>query len=87
MQPETPERLFCSRSTRSSTSRLQPTEDEGGRWSPDALERVVSDTEGYPYFLQEFGKQAWNTADGPEITVSAVSHSPFRCSTGSSAER
>jgi hypothetical protein len=51
---------------------LQPTEDEGGRWSPDALERVIADTEGYPYFLQEFGKQAWNTADGPEITVSAV---------------
>lgn len=48
---------------------VQPTEDEGGRWSSDALERVIADTEGYPYFLQEFGKQAWNTAEGPEITM------------------
>ncbi|MDH3571499.1 MAG: ATP-binding protein, partial [Gemmatimonadota bacterium] len=30
-------------------------------------------TEGYPYFLQEFGKEAWDIADGPdEITLADV---------------
>ena len=24
-------------------------------------------TRGFPYFLQEFGKQAWDVADGPEV--------------------
>jgi len=51
---------------------VQPSEDEGGSWSANALERVVADTEGYPYFLQEFGKQAWNVAEGPEITLNDV---------------
>lgn len=51
---------------------VQPAEDEGARWSEAALERVVVCTEGYPYFLQEFGKQAWNIADGPSIELADV---------------
>jgi hypothetical protein len=43
-----------------------PAEDEGVRWSPEALVRAVEVTEGYPYFLQEFGKQAWEVAPGSE---------------------
>ncbi len=35
------------------------------RWHTDALDRIVDETAGYPYFLQEFGKQAWNFAAGP----------------------
>jgi len=31
---------------------------------------------GYPYFLQEFGKQAWDVADGPSrITIDDVERS------------
>ncbi|MBS1848219.1 MAG: AAA family ATPase [Actinobacteria bacterium] len=45
---------------------------EGTRWHADALDELVARTEGYPYFLQEFGKQAWNVADGPEITRADV---------------
>ena len=41
-----------------------PAHDEGVAWDPDALIRVVEATQGYPYFLQEFGKQAWEIADG-----------------------
>ena len=44
-----------------------PATDEGVRWSTDALDRVGELTMGFPYFLQEFGKQAWDTADGPEV--------------------
>ena len=44
-----------------------PAEDEGVRWEEGALARVVEVTKGYPYFLQEFGKQAWDVADGPDV--------------------
>jgi hypothetical protein len=43
-----------------------PAADEGVRWSEAAIRRVVEVTQGYPYFLQEFGKQAWDAADGPD---------------------
>ena len=43
---------------------VEPAEGEGVRWHADALEQVVTLTGGYPYFLQEFGKQVWNVAEG-----------------------
>ena len=43
-----------------------PADAEGVEWSPEALARVVGVAQCYPYFLQEFGKQAWDTAIGPE---------------------
>jgi hypothetical protein len=51
---------------------VQPVENEDAEWAPEAVNRVIADTEGYPYFLQEFGKQAWNVADGPTITLTDV---------------
>jgi len=51
----------------------EPAEQEGARWEDPALELILSLTEGYPYFIQEFGKQAWDVADGPEaITLDDV---------------
>ncbi|MGN6693600.1 MAG: ATP-binding protein [Aquihabitans sp.] len=50
----------------------EPVEEEGASWSDDAVARVLAHTEGYPYFLQEFGKQAWNRSEGPTITVADV---------------
>jgi hypothetical protein len=44
-----------------------PAADEDVHWNEDALNRVVEATRGYPYFLQEFGKQAWDVADGPDV--------------------
>jgi hypothetical protein len=35
-----------------------PATDEGVHWSTDALDRVGELTMGFPYFVQEFGKQA-----------------------------
>ncbi|MGB0720201.1 MAG: AAA family ATPase [Bdellovibrionales bacterium] len=37
-----------------------------------ALERIILETQGYPYFLQEWGYQAWNTADESPIDESDV---------------
>ncbi len=46
------------------------------RWDDDAVARIVGETAGYPYFLQEFGKQAWDFARGSDrITLSDVEDS------------
>lgn len=54
------------------TALVTPVEDEGASWADEAVTQVIGDTEGYPYFLQEFGKQAWNVTDGPIIAVDDV---------------
>lgn len=46
---------------------VEPVEGEGAGWESGAIDRVIAQPEGYPCFLQEFGKQAWNVADGPRI--------------------
>ena len=37
-----------------------------------ALEHIIKQTHGYPYFLQEWGYQAWNAAAGSPITLADV---------------
>ncbi len=37
-----------------------------------ALARIVKETQGYPYFLQEWGKHAWDAADASPITADDV---------------
>ncbi|MEI2639830.1 MAG: hypothetical protein V9F03_12680 [Microthrixaceae bacterium] len=41
---------------------VEPVQKEGAEWQSEALERLLEHSEGYPYFLQEFGKQAWNAS-------------------------
>jgi AAA ATPase domain len=50
------------------TAIRQPVEDEGVTISNDALNEIFQKTRGYPYFLQEWGYQCWNLAQGSEIT-------------------
>lgn len=65
------ERMFDFPETGSLTQRdameaiVVPAREEGVQWDQDATDRVVELTSGYPYFLQEFGKQAWDVAPGP----------------------
>ena len=40
--------------------------------STDALRMIVNETQGYPYFLQEWGKHAWDVAESPPITAADV---------------
>ncbi|HEY5136500.1 MAG TPA: ATP-binding protein [Candidatus Nanopelagicales bacterium] len=35
-------------------------------WEPDAVEHVLGAAAGFPYFLQQFGKDSWDTATGPD---------------------
>ena len=50
----------------------RPAEAEGVAWSAAALDSVLELARGYPYFLQEFGKHAWDVAAGPDIGRSDV---------------
>ncbi|MDE2592936.1 MAG: ATP-binding protein [Burkholderiales bacterium] len=52
------------------TAIRQPVEDEGEHIDEDALDEILLKTQGYPYFLQEWGYQCWNIAQGTQIEVS-----------------
>jgi hypothetical protein len=49
-----------------------PAQDEGADWTPAALARMYAATAGYPYFVQAYGKVAWDVAPGSPITVDDV---------------
>ncbi len=51
---------------------VKPAEVEGVQFAPDAFELLYEKTQGYPYFLQEWGKHSWNVADEPQITKQNV---------------
>ncbi len=50
----------------------RPIEAQGVRIEPKALDLIVEATQGYPYFLQEWGKHAWDTAERSPITRADV---------------
>ena len=45
-----------------------PAEAEGVAVEDAALEEIIRQTHGYPYFLQEWGKHAWDIASASRIT-------------------
>jgi hypothetical protein len=45
-----------------------PVNDEGAHIEDGALDEIYAQTRGYPYFLQEWGYNAWNVAQGDAIT-------------------
>lgn len=47
---------------------INPALDEGAQWDPDAVDHVVARAGGYPYFLQQYGQEVWNVAEGSTIT-------------------
>ena len=48
---------------------LRPAQTAHVSWSSEALEHVVSQSGRYPYFIQQFGQEAWNTAEGSSIEL------------------
>jgi hypothetical protein len=46
----------------------KPAKEQGVKVNDDALTHIVNLTRGYPYFLQEWGKHAWDTAQESPIT-------------------
>jgi hypothetical protein len=46
----------------------KPAVEQGVEVTQRALQSIVQQTHGYPYFLQEWGKHAWDTATASPIT-------------------
>ncbi|MFN8631709.1 MAG: ATP-binding protein [Chloroflexota bacterium] len=51
---------------------VKPIEQEHAAIDTDAVERIIATTQGYPYFLQEWGSHAWDAADDSPITAADV---------------
>ena len=78
--PASPIRSDCSgtsESTGSTATRptarwCAPAHARGPAFSPDALEALYTATGGYPYFVQAYGKAAWDVAPADPITAEDV---------------
>jgi hypothetical protein len=49
-----------------------PARNNNVDFNEDAITEVMKETQGYPYFLQQWGHEAWNIADHSPITVENV---------------
>lgn len=45
----------------------EPASAQEAQWEPEAARSILAESGGYPYFLQQFGKTAWDAAIGPRI--------------------
>jgi AAA+ ATPase superfamily predicted ATPase len=45
----------------------KPAEREGVKFTDEAIEEILLQTKGYPYFLQEWGKHSWKAAERSPI--------------------
>lgn len=51
---------------------IEPARDQGATFEDGAVDDIMTYTEGYPYFIQEYGSVVWNLADTSPITVEDV---------------
>lgn len=47
----------------------RPAERESVRYTDPAIRKIVEETRGYPYFIQEWGKHSWDVATKSPITL------------------
>ena len=52
----------------------EPIIQEGAAIEEDALDQIFTLTQGYPYFLQEWGYQAWNRAPSSPVTLAVITN-------------
>jgi hypothetical protein len=46
---------------------VQPVARQGSAWEDQAVNHVVAQTGGYPYFLQAYGQATWEAANGRRV--------------------
>ncbi len=51
---------------------VEPARRRGVDYGPGAVSRALAWTGGYPFYIQQLGKHAWNLAEGPVITAKDV---------------
>ena len=57
------------------TALIRPAGVLGVKYAPDAVEYILDETQGYPYFTQEYGRVAWNESDKSPIGLPRRRHS------------
>ncbi|GHC63894.1 AAA family ATPase [Neogemmobacter tilapiae] len=57
---------------------LAPILEEGEEIDEAALALIVAETNGYPYYLQEWGFQAWNLTEASPITAKDIDKASLR---------
>lgn len=50
----------------------EPVLEQKVRFTDESLDEIIRQTQGYPYFLQEWGYQAWNLATKSPIEIAVV---------------
>jgi len=53
---------------------IDPAATESVTWEPTAADLVLTDSNGYPFFIQELGQSTWEAAQGP----STITHADAR---------
>lgn len=51
---------------------VDPANEEGVEYEPSAITRIINLTQGYPYFLQEWGSHCWDIAQSSPISSADV---------------
>jgi len=51
---------------------IRPAQNEGAEMQDQAVDLIITKTEGYPYFLQEWGKHTWDVAPSSPIRYEDV---------------
>jgi hypothetical protein len=51
---------------------VKPAHELGVEFTDEALDRIIQETRGYPYFVQEWGKHAWDAAEASPITLADI---------------
>ena len=51
---------------------VEPARQQGVKYAEDAVELALSWTEGYPFYIQQLGKHAWNLADRSPIRAADI---------------
>lgn len=51
---------------------VRPAQQQGADFHERAADRVIEYTEGYPYFIQEFGNAVWEVSAGQLVTLDDV---------------
>jgi GTPase SAR1 family protein len=57
------------------TAIAEPISKEGEKIAAAAIEKIVAETQGYPYFLQTWGYETWNNAKKSPIALADVDRS------------
>lgn len=58
-----------------------PVQEQGVEYQPEAIEEIIRLTQGYPYFLQEWGYETWNFSEKSPISLDDIKNINHRVMT------